>query len=164
MHRDLCYALRVLLKSPGFTAVALLSLALGIGANTTVFTLINAVFLHPLPVEEPARLVSLYTSDEKSTAGFLTFLPVSRLNYGGNPNLVGKLTLNNHASPLWKSAPEGFRGTNALGAPDFWVPLMMHEQGLSGNFRTFFTSRQALLFNVVGRLKPGVASSRPRPP
>jgi predicted permease len=64
--QDLRTGFRVLLKSPGFTVVAILSLALGIGANTAIFTIINAVFLHPLPVEEPSQLVELFTRDTKT--------------------------------------------------------------------------------------------------
>src|SRR5260370_12167540 len=55
--------LSMLKKSPGFTFVAVLSLALGIGANVAIFTIIHAVFLHPLPVEEPSRLAELFTLD-----------------------------------------------------------------------------------------------------
>src|SRR5437016_14612090 len=60
---DLRGGLRMLKKNPGFAFVAVLSLALGIGANTAIFTIINAVFLHPLPVEEPSRLAEMFTRD-----------------------------------------------------------------------------------------------------
>jgi len=57
--RDVRFAIRTLLKSPGFTAAVVLTLALGIGANTAIFTLIDAVMLKPLPVPKPAQLYRL---------------------------------------------------------------------------------------------------------
>jgi predicted permease len=78
---DLKYGARLLVKSPGFTAVAALSLALGIGANTTIFTLVNAVLLNPLPVEDPSRLVSVWTTDERNQNSTLGFLQLSPMNY-----------------------------------------------------------------------------------
>jgi len=61
LARDVRYACRVLRKSPGFTFAAIVSLALGIGANTAIFTLIDATMLKSLPVREPERLIELLT-------------------------------------------------------------------------------------------------------
>ena len=65
--RDLRYALRRLARAPGFSAVAVLSLALGIGANTAMFSIVNAVLIADPPFEDPSSLAEVYTSDSGST-------------------------------------------------------------------------------------------------
>lgn len=79
LWKDLRFAVRVLRKSPGFTAVVILSLALGIGATTAIYTVFNAYLLRPMPVDAPDRLLAIYVS-----------VP------NGGPNIEG------FSSPQWK--------------------------------------------------------------
>ena len=80
LAQDIRYGLRQLRRNPGFTAVAVLSLALGIGVNTTVFSIVDSAFLRSWPVENPGALVSIFTStkrtpqDQASYAEYLDLL------------------------------------------------------------------------------------------
>ncbi|MEZ0333255.1 MAG: ABC transporter permease [Gemmatimonadales bacterium] len=103
MPRDLRFALRRLARAPGFAAAAIICLALGIGANTAIFSVINAVLLRPLPHEEPERLVGIWEASEfrgserntVSPANYQDWASASRsfsgmaAVYGGTANLTG---------------------------------------------------------------------------
>ena len=70
---DLRYGVRMLAKNPGFSAVAILVLALGIGANSAIFSLVNAMLLKPLPVARPGELAGIYSEKTTPPGGYRAF-------------------------------------------------------------------------------------------
>jgi putative ABC transport system permease protein len=97
LFKDLRYGFRMLRRRPGFTAVAVMTLALGIGANSAIFSVVNAVLLRPLPYPQPERLVSLYES-----------LPQGGTGSVSAPNLLD-----------WRAQSDVFKGIAAYQYGDF---------------------------------------------
>src|SRR5262245_17354533 len=110
--QDIRFALRILIKNPGFSAIAILSLALGIGANTTIVTVVNAILLNPLPVKQISRVVQVDTVDTKTrvTAANVTKLGMSYPNfqdYAGNSKVFSGLSCIVGPLPLtWSDGAE----------------------------------------------------------
>lgn len=230
-------ALRSLLRTPIFTVAVVVSLGLGIGMNTAIFSLLNALFLRSLPVDRPERLMSVYTISEQNPgffassylnyldyrehnqvfSGLAAYLPISLTYKGsGDPEQIageivtgdyfdvlgvkaeigrtflpeeGKLSggqfvavlshrfwerrfgadrgilnqtisLNGHPFVVVGVAAPGFNGLNALDSREVWVPIVAHDQVLSGATAALLEIRRGLLLSVVGRLKPGVEENQ----
>lgn len=240
--RDVRYAFRSMRKSPLFVLFVVLTLALGIGANTTVFTVINTLLLNPLPVPNSSELASIslasapnaskasapsplsyadlkdyqsrnevfqslagYTSPrpltwqangasqgifgELVTGNYFSALdlhpskgrfflpeedgapgahPVAVMNYGtwqarfgGAPDIIGKtLRLNNVVFTVIGVAPPQFIGVHGLFGPDLWIPAAMAQQVLPNEMQNALSDRGKMLFQGVGRLKPGITQAQ----
>ena len=96
MLKDLRYGLRSLLKHPTFTAVCIVTLALGVGANTAIFTVVNAVVLRPLPFQDAERLAMIWTTKDSNQEQ-----PLSFSDYNDLKNQTKTFSAVGAASPLW---------------------------------------------------------------
>ena len=88
LHQDLRYGLRMLAASPGMTAVALLTLALGIGANTAIFSLVNGCLIRPMPVPAPEQIIALAVSQQGAPLGALGLSYPEFVEYRGQAKAV----------------------------------------------------------------------------
>jgi putative ABC transport system permease protein len=237
MIQDFKFAFRQLIKTPGFTAIAVLTLAIAIGVNSAIFALVNGVILRPVVPLRPAEVVNVFTArqgaahdyrpfsyDEFSTlrenndvfadvaamqfalagigreegmrrsfvfltsSNFFSLMGVKPVvgrfydgaecqpdanisvvvasypywkKLGGRADLIGKpLTVNGRTYTLIGVTPDGFAGTNALLAPDLWLPLGVYSRlgsafsDTSGKME--LTAPKNYTLNLVARMGPGL--------
>ena len=91
-YQDVRYALRMLAKAPGFTAVAVLTLALGIGANTAIFSVINSLLLRPLPYQDPDSLVMVWENNSQHPNPHNTVSPPNFLDWQSRNTVFSSMT------------------------------------------------------------------------
>jgi putative ABC transport system permease protein len=139
--RDFRHAFRILQRSPGFTAVAVLTIALGIGANTAIFSVINGVLLAPLPYRDPQRLVAMRQNDS-----LMNILDIERqtreFSSGGGINLA-QMDYTSGSEPLQIHAgyvDAGFLET--LGVPPLLGRIISPEEDVKGGPCVIVVSHQ----------------------
>ncbi|MGC1291874.1 MAG: ABC transporter permease, partial [Candidatus Acidiferrales bacterium] len=139
--QDLCYAVRMLRKSPGFTAVAVLTLALGIGANTAIFSVIDAVLLSPLPYPKPQQLIAMRPNDSLQN-----LIEIQRQNHsfwqGGGINVMA-MDLTGAAEPVQIHAGRVNAGfLEMLGVSPMLGRIISPEEDVKGGPRNIVASYQ----------------------
>ena len=157
LFQDVRYGMRSLLKRPGFTVVALIALALGIGANTAIFSLVNAVLVKPLPFADPERLVWMW----------------GNIRNGGNQASVSPLDFLDfrQQNTTFEEFAASFSVPLSLNLTGSGEPLRLSAQGVTGNFflavgikpilgRTFLPENEKPGHDQVAVLSYGLWQSR----
>jgi putative ABC transport system permease protein len=130
--QDLRYGLRMFAKSPGFTTVAVLTLALGIGANAAIFGLVNSAFLHPLPFYEPERLVHVWITDSDGEEHTPSPAEFSALR--NNSNAFDQVAGNGWAEYFYGSDESRLQNLLGLVVSPNWLPTLGVQPFLGRNF------------------------------
>jgi putative ABC transport system permease protein len=120
LWHDLCHAARALSRSPGFTIVAVLTLAIGIGANTAIFSVVNAVLLKPLPLPEPDRLAQVY---EGSAGDWMTVSPSNFVDWQRDNSVFEAMGAYVQAAVALTGIGEAQRVTGSAVTADFFAVL-----------------------------------------
>src|SRR5205814_1035681 len=136
MIQDLKFALRQLFKAPGFTLAAVIVLALGIGANTAVFSLVHTMFFAPPPYAKPQEVVQVFSQDKR------------------NPK-----TYRGFSYPTYQD----IRAQNTVFADVMSYNLAMIGLGQKGDTRRTFGDRAGQQLIVIGRLKSGLTPAAAKP-
>jgi predicted permease len=119
--QDLRFALRMLAKSPGFTAIAILTLALGIGANTALFSVVNGVLLDPLPYPHPSQLVAVYGTTPGVSRGPITYL--NFLDWQRENQTFSSMAMYRNEDYNFTGKGEGQRISGFMISADFFTTL-----------------------------------------
>jgi predicted permease len=119
--QDLRFALRMLAKSPGFAFVAVITLALGIGANTALFSVVNGVLLNPLPYSHPNQLVAVYGSTPGVSHGPITYL--NFLDWQRQNQTLASMAMYRYEDYNFTGKGEGQRVSGFMISADFFTTL-----------------------------------------
>src|SRR5215475_10523916 len=125
MIHDLKHALKVLLRSPMYLAVSLITVAVGIAANAAIFSVTNALLLRPLPFRDPDRLVSLWVTNPRFQVGF-TNLPASDgdfTDWRAQNTVFERMSVLVSAHQTMTGGPEPERLSGALVSHDFFETM-----------------------------------------
>src|SRR5688572_10976708 len=120
---DLRGGYRLMLKSPGFSLVAILSLALGVGANTAIFSVVSAVLFRPLPVKDPQQLVSLYSGFGSNRTTYGPFSYVDYVDFAEKTDVFSGLVAHFQDSMILGESDQGLQVQSAIVTGNYFSVL-----------------------------------------